>query len=66
MPNKKPVKTSLLIYHSLICSSIIYCNTIWGDARQEALHPLGIMQKRPVRANEGLRKRDHTNDTFLK
>ena len=60
-------KTSmLLIYFALIYSNLIYCNTIWGAASKQALRPLDVVHKRAIRVIEGLRKRDHTNDTFYK
>ena len=58
-------KTSmLLIYSALIHSNLIYCNTIWGGASKEALRPLEVVHKRAIRFIEGLKKSDHTNDTF--
>ena len=60
-------KTSmLLIYSALIYSNLIYCNTIWGAASKQALRPLDVVHKRAIRVIEGLKKMDHTNDTFYK
>ena len=59
-------KSMLLLYYSLIYPNLIYCNTIWGASSNQALKPLTIIQKRVIRTIEGLRKRDHTNDTFYK
>ena len=54
----------ITIYYSLISSNLLYCNTIWGAASKEALHPLTIIQKRVIRTIARLRKREHTNNTF--
>lgn len=62
--NLLDTKSLLLIYYSLIYSSLIYCMTVWSGASKESLNQLVIVQKRAIRTIAGVRYRDHTNDLF--
>lgn len=70
VPDKVPLeqKSLLLIYYSLIYSSIIYCNTKHHKRRRQpgSTQTPVSRAKRQGRAIEGLKKRDYTNDAFLK
>ena len=54
----------LLMYYTLIYPRLTYCLAVWGGASSTALNRLVIAQKRVVRNLAGLRRRDHTHDTF--
>ena len=62
--NSLDQQSLLLIYYSLIYPSLTYCLAVWGGASSTALNSLVIAQKRVVRNLAGLRRRDHTHDTF--
>ena len=52
------------IYYSLIYPHLNYCQTVWGAVNKTSLQPLVITQKKVIRTISGLRKYDHTNDSF--
>ena len=52
------------IYYSLIHSHISYCSLIWGGTSTDRKEPLNKAHKRVIRTIVGLRKYDHTNDSY--
>ena len=44
-----PRKHLLVLYNTLIHPYLLYCNVIWGNATQSAMHRLTILQKRILR-----------------
>ena len=57
-------QSRLLIYNSLIHSSLVYCISVWGGASAQALNSLVVTQKRAIRTIAGLRRRDHTYQAY--
>ena len=57
-------RSLILIYYTLIYPTLTYCLSLWGGASNEALNCLVTIQKRVIRIIAGLRRRDHTHDTF--
>ena len=60
----------MLIYNCLIYSNIIYCNSIWGFCKKNAIQPLLVAHKKIIRAiavdaNRDRRSRDIFNDLHL-
>ena len=53
-----------LIYYTLIYPTLTYCLAVWGGSSNTSLNCLVTVQKRVIRIIAGLRRRDHTHDTF--
>ena len=53
-----------LIYHSIIYSSLSYCNIIWAKAPKTHLNKLFIAQKRILRTINNRPRFHHTNEDF--
>ena len=62
--NSLDQRSLLLIYYTLIYPTLTYCLAVWGGASNNALNCLVVLQKRVIRTIAGLRRRDHTHDTF--
>ena len=54
-----------LIYYSLINSSLIYMNIIWGKSPHQHLQPLIVAQKKTIRTIKFRSRYYHTNADFL-
>ena len=52
------------IYYSLIYPHLNYCQIVWGAVNKTSLKSLVTTQKKVIRIISGLRKYDHTNDSF--
>ena len=52
------------IFYSLIYPHLTYCITIWGAVCQTTIKPIVIAKKRAIRTIMGLRRYDHTHDSF--
>ena len=52
------------IYDSLVYPHLVYCQVVWGAACKTSLKPLVTAQKRVIRLISGLKRNDHTNDSF--
>ena len=62
--NSSDQQSLLLMYYTLIYPKLTYCLAVWGGAKPTVLNCLVVAQKRVVRNLAGLRRRDHTHDTF--
>ena len=52
------------MYYRFIYPHSNYCQTVWGAVNKTILRPLVITQKKVIRTISGLRKYDHTDDSF--
>ena len=54
----------LNLYHALVYSNLIYCNSVWGFCIKSFLDSLFLAQKKIVRAIAGVGRRHHSLNLF--
>lgn len=55
----------IMLYHTLISPYLVYCNIMWGVAKNSVLSPLFVLQKRAVRLCSGSKFRASSSPLFL-